>query len=128
VITLATIQLTEDGVTLEIGLNVPLNVEEELEVGARFVTTQFQKMEGKTVRGMIQRLRLATLKIAKNQLMVDGVTLEIGLNALLNVEEELEAGARLVTTQFQKMEGKTVRGMIQRLRLATLKTVSYKLE
>jgi len=98
-------------------------VEEELEAGARLVTTQFQKMEGKTVRGMIRRLRLATLKIVKNQLMVDGVTLEIGLNVPLNVEEELEAGARLVTTQFQKMEGKTVRGMIRRLRLATLKTV-----
>ena len=53
------------------------------------------------------------------KLMEDGVTMETGVNALLNVTEELKPEHELVTTLLQKTEERSVPEMPQRAESAT---------
>ena len=79
------VQWMVDGVNSKTGHNVLPNVEEETRQEIDPAQIRPQQMEELTVKEMLLRLKTATQILVK--WMVDGVTLETGLNVLPNVEE-----------------------------------------
>ena len=80
-------RLTADGVTMETGLSVLRNVEEDLSQEPEPAQILLLLTVEKIVREKALRNRIATHLAAR--LMADGVTMETGLSVLRNVEEDL---------------------------------------
>jgi len=81
-------QLTEVGLTLELGLCALQHVEEEIKQKGDLATTLSQRLVELSVLELLRHPKIAIQVHA--QLTGDGQTLELGLHALQHVGEEIK--------------------------------------
>ena len=114
-------QLMVGGVSLEIGQSAQLNVEEDPRQEPDPAVILPLNMVEPIVRVKVMRLRIATVKNVR--LMADGVSLEIGQSAQLNVEEDPRQEPEPAVILPLNMVEPIVRDKVMRLRIATVKNV-----
>jgi len=107
----------EDGVAMEIGRSAQLNVAEDLRFGVENVPALLQLMVERSVREIWTNL--GNVIPTPVQLMANGVAMEIGRSAQLNVAVEPKYGVESVLALLQLMVERSVREMLKKVKSAT---------